>query len=323
MEIRPIEIQWNDNLSIYASEAFLKSICGDYGWIGGFPGDGDGNARCVLPFTVIGKPFFRLIRFRSETIALGPLTLEEEKSFLADVVRYFRSKGADAVVPASNNALFRTCPDDAAKVPYGTYVVDLTNEENVLWDNLHSKHRNVIRNAMKKGVQICRGREHSETAYEMVKSTLKRSSMKFMAPATFRKLIEQLGEHVEVFLATYKNVVQGCAIFPFSSYSAYYLYGGSADHPETGAMNLLHWEAMKYFRGRGVKRYDFVGVRINPEAGSKQEGLMMFKQRFGGELQRGYMWKCSLRPVKGALYGIGVRIMKGGDIVDIEQKRNS
>ncbi len=44
--------------------------------------------------------------------------------------------------------------------PYGTYIIDLTQPEETLWSNLHSKHRNVVRNAMKKGVEIRSGMEH-------------------------------------------------------------------------------------------------------------------------------------------------------------------
>jgi lipid II:glycine glycyltransferase (peptidoglycan interpeptide bridge formation enzyme) len=84
---------------------------------------------------------------------------------------------------------------------------------------------------------------------------------------------------------------------------------------------MLHWEAIKQFRKLGVKRYDFVGVRINPEKGSKQEGLMMFKQRFGGQLIKGYMWKYAIRPIKFAVYSIAVRLLRGGDIVDNERTR--
>ena len=130
-----------------------------------------------------------------------------------------------------------------------------------------------------------------------------------------------LGENVKIFVADYQGVVQGCAVIPFSSHSAYYVYGGSIPEPLTGATNLLHWEAIRQFRELGVKRYDFVGVRINPEKGSKQEGLMMFKQRFGGQLVQGYMWKYSLHPLKYAVYSLAVRFLRGGDIVDHERHK--
>ncbi len=86
-------------------------------------------------------------------------------------------------------------------------------------------------------------------------------------------------------------------------------------------MHLLHWEAMRKFRAIGVKRFDFQGVRINPEKGSKQEGIMHYKQGFGGTLVQGYLWKFPLRPVKSIAYSIGVRLFLGGDIIDKEARK--
>jgi lipid II:glycine glycyltransferase (peptidoglycan interpeptide bridge formation enzyme) len=138
---------------------------------------------------------------------------------------------------------------------------------------------------------------------------------------TFKHQVLGFGENVRVFIAEYEGVVQGCAVIPFSSYSAYYMHGGSISKPLTGAMNLLQWEAMCFFRKLGVRYYNFVGARINPEPGSKQEGLIMFKQRFGGELKRGYMWKYSFHPLKNYLYSIATKIRSGGDIVDQEHHK--
>jgi lipid II:glycine glycyltransferase (peptidoglycan interpeptide bridge formation enzyme) len=140
-----------------------------------------------------------------------------------------------------------------------------------------------------------------------------------MSVEAFRNYVLGLNEQVKILIAECNGTVQGCVIIPFSQHSAYYVYGGSIPEPVTGAMNLLHWEAIRQFRGLGVQRYDFVGVRINPEEGSKQEGLMLFKQRFGGQLIQGYMWKCSLHSLKFLVYSLVVRFLRGGDIVDQER----
>ena len=124
-----------------------------------------------------------------------------------------------------------------------------------------------------------------------------------------------------ILVAYYSGAIQGCVVIPFSKHSAYYVYGGSIPDPIAGATNMLHWEAIKHFRHLGVKRYDFVGVRINPEHGSKQAGLKMFKERFGGELVKGYMWKYSLKPLKFACYSLASRLLRGGDIVDCERHK--
>ena len=320
MRATQVEIDWHSGLSIYASEPFLKTVGDEYGWLGGI--DDSGKLRCVLPYTVIRKAIFRMVRFRVETIPLGEeLDVQEEKSFLNSAIEFFRSIGADMIIPATTNTIFRTYPDGAVVAPYGTYIIDLSQPEETLWKNFHSKHRNVVRNAMKKGVEIRSGMEYLNTAYELVRDTLKRSRLGFMGYETFKNFVLALDENVKIFVADQQGVAQGCAVVPFSGHSAYYLYGGSIPNPLTGATNLLQWETIRTFKKREVKRYDFVGVRINSEKGSKQEGLMRFKQRFGGQLVQGYMWKYSFHPLKFALYSLAVRFLRGGDIVDQERHK--
>lgn len=320
MKAKPIEIKWHPGLSIYASEPFLKLVGDEYGWIGGI--DNSGKLRCILPYTVVRKVIFRMVRFRVETILTGEeLDIEEERSFLSSAVEYFRSIGADMIIPATTNTIFRTYPDGAVTAPYGSFIIDLTQPEETLWNNLHSKHRNVIRNAMKKDVEIHSGAEYLDVAHELIRNTLKRSKLGFMGREEFTRFVLGLKGNVKIFVADYQGVAQGCAVVPYSDYGAYYLYGGSIANPLTGATNLLQWEAIRTFRNLGVKRYDFVGIRINPEKESKQEGLVMFKERFGGQLNQGFMWKYSLQSLKYVIYSMAVRLLRGGDIIDQERHK--
>lgn len=315
-----IDINWHPGLSIYASEPFLKAVSDEYGWIGGM--DESGQLRCILPFTIVKKMTVRMVRFRVETIALdGNFSLEDEKSFLTSAVGYLRSIGADLIIPSTTNAIFRTYPDQAIAAPYGTYIIDLRQSEEVLWDNVHSKHRNVIRNATKKGVEILEGAEYADTAYEMVRDTFKRSALPFMGYDSFRRMMDGLGPNVRTFVAQHQGITQGCAVIPFSEHTAYYNYGGSIPEPLTGATNLLQWEAIRRFRALGVHRYDFCGVRIDPEKGSKQAGLMMYKERFGPQLFQGFLWKCNMSSLKSSVYSLGVRWLRGGDLVDAERHK--
>ena len=321
MKAVPLEIQWQPENSVYASPGFLASVSNEYGWLGGR--NGGGELQFILPYTVVKQMGVRMIRFRVETMLLHPGAdgMEEEKAFLNDALRHFSSLGADVIIPASTNTLFRTYPDSAAAVPYGSYILDLTRTEEELWKRLHAKHRNVIRNAQKKGVQIISGPEHAAPAYQLIAETFKRSAMPFMDYDAFQRMMDGLGEYVKVFVALYEGVIQGCAVIPFSRHSAYYAYGGTTSAPLTGAANLLQWEAIRHFRDLGTRRYDFCGARIDPDEGTKAAGLVMFKERFGAELVRGYMWKSALRPLKAAIYGLGVRLTRGGDIVDQERQR--
>jgi len=126
MIAKRVEIDWNPALSIFASEPFLKAVGDDYGWLGGF--DHSEKLRCILPYTIVRMAaFFRLVRFRVETITLDhDLSRDEEKAFLNSAMEHFRSIGADMIIPATTNTIFRTYPDGALVAPYGSFIIDLT-----------------------------------------------------------------------------------------------------------------------------------------------------------------------------------------------------
>ena len=320
LKAEPIPINWNPDLSIFASEPFLKSVGDDYGWLGGF--DASDKLRCILPYTIIRKAIFRLVRFRVETIPVnGELPIEDENEFLNRAVDYFKSVGAGMIIPATTNTIFRTYPDGAIAAPYGTYIIDLDQSEEKIFSDLNASHRRKVRLAQKNGVQIKSGRDYLETAYTLVKDTFQRSKISFMGLSAFRRMVDGLGDHIKILVAFHEGAVQGCVVIPYSNYCAYYVYGGSILQPIAGATNLLHWEAIRMFRELCVRRYDFVGVRIDPEKGSKQEGLSTYKQRFGGQLAQGYMWKFPIKASSFWIYNLAVRMLKGGDIVDAEKHK--
>jgi hypothetical protein len=320
LKAHPLDFRWHAGLPIYASETFLAAEGDPFGFLGG--SDEQGNLQCVLPYTIIRKPGLHMIRFKTQTIPLmEELSLDTEKGFLANVVEYFRSTGADVIIPSGNTAIFRTYPEGAAAAPYGTFVKDLTKPETVLLSEIRKTYRQNIRKAEAAGVQIKCGPEYLDVSYELVSTTLQRSGSKFKSYADFKRRVQALGEHVRIFVAEHEGAIQGCMVAPFSQHTAYNCYAGSRPEPVLGAMHLLHWEAIRQFKALGVQRFDFQGVRINPDKGSKQEGISNYKQGFGGDLIQGFLWKYPLRPLKSIAYSVGVRLLMGGDIVDQEQTK--
>jgi lipid II:glycine glycyltransferase (peptidoglycan interpeptide bridge formation enzyme) len=320
LSVAPVAINWNPRLPIFAAEAFLKTVAGEYGWMGGISESGE--LRCILPYTVVRKPGVRMVRFRLETTPWqGELDQAEELSFLESVIQHFRSSDADMVIPSGNTALFRTYPAGALAAPYGTFVNDLTQTEDALMGAIRKTYRNNIRRAEKAGVQIQSGPEYFDASYQLIADTLKRSRVSFKSYDEFQRTIASLGENLKIFVAEHEGIVQGCLVSPFSRHSAYNWYCGSRPEPVLGSMHLLHWEAMRQFRALGVQRFNFQGVRIDPEKGSKQEGIMNYKKGFGGALVQGYMWKYRFHALKWAAYSIAVRLLQGGDVVDQERAK--
>src|SRR5207248_2285275 len=102
------------------------------------------------------------------------------------VVECFRNAGADMIVPASTNTIFRSYPDGAEAVPYGTFIIDLCQGEETLFAKLNSSHRRKVRLAMKAGMKVSEGPEHLECVYALVRDTFKRSSMGIMEFESFK-----------------------------------------------------------------------------------------------------------------------------------------
>ena len=320
MTARPIPIDWHPGLPVFASEAFLKAVSDDYGWLGGI--DASGALRCVLPYTIIRKGIFRLVRFRVETIPLGEvLSLQEEKAFLESCVSYLRSVGGDVVIPPTTNTIFRTYPDGADAAPYGSYIVDLQQPEDILWKNISRITRQNIGTAERDGVCTRSGLEYLDAAHALIKETFSRSKLPFMNCESLRRFMLGLGDKGKLITAEYQGVMQSCVIYAFSDYCAYAVYAGNVVPQHQGANKLVYWEAFRLFKKLGAKRFDFVGARINPEKGSKQEAINLFKQRLGAKLTQGYIWKYPLRPWRSLAYSYGVRLLRGGDIVDLERHK--
>jgi hypothetical protein len=313
----PIKIKWDSSLPIFAKEEFLRAVGDEYGWLGGI--DESGALRCILPYTILHKAGLRMVRFRNETIPCDHgIDLLEEKSFLNHVIQYFRKIRMDVIIPATNNSIFRTFPDGADAAPYGTYAIDLQQPDDVLWKNIGKITRQNISTAQKDGVLIREGLEYLEPAYNLIRETFSRSKLEFMNYDAFHRFAHGLGENGKLLKAEYQSIAQSYCLFGFSNYCAYAIYAGNIFPQHQGAIKLMQWEAIRLFRSFGVRKFDFVGARINPEKGSKQDSINMMKKRFGAILSEGYMWKYSLRPWRSFLYSIGVRLLRGGDIVDQE-----
>lgn len=229
-----------------------------------------------------------------EYISLREHHRECEKEFLNKMVSYLQNvQRVHWIGPTSTSAFFMAYPDGSEWIPFGSHVVDLQQSEETLWNNVHSKHRNVIRRAEKEGLNIVSGnsRKLLEDFAYVDKITWERSGQKGHSVSFFEKLVELYQEQIILFGIYKQDEIQGAIILQYNEQMSYYLYGGCINDVQLGAMNYLHWYAMLYLKSKGVKKYSFLGCRINEDIDSKYHTLQRFKSRFGGELVRGYMFK--------------------------------
>lgn len=322
MIYKELDNNYSKHLNIFGTQAFLSSRSSDFGWFV--------TNDFLLPYYVDKKLFFKYIVFSSEAIYLhNNLKTEDEELFLDEVIKVIKAKLSyvDFLVQPFTNVVFASFPSDAIYCEFGTYQINLIQDEDILFSNLHSKHRNVIKKAMKDGVIIKKGAEFKNEAFKLVQDTMLRQNMNAPSQDTFDNELKKLDNNLEFYVAIKDEKIQGSAIIYWNENAAYYVHGGSCENPYGGSLNLMHWEIMRDMKSRGVKLYDFVGARIKPKEGSRLEGIQRFKSRFGATMKTGYLWKYPIKPLKYKLFELLKRlffVLKRkkyiGDIIDQESK---
>jgi len=310
-------------LPITAKEDYLKSTTNfKYGW---FTSD-----EFILPYIVEKKMIFKRLVFTNESIKRGNFedsNFLKEKSFLEEVVKNIKNTSAHFVYQPNTNVVFDTFPKGSLEASFGSYQIDLVKNEEDLFANLHSKHRNVIRKAKKDGVIIKTGDDQFFDFFEVYKETMERQNLNYTSENELKKISTRLKANTLISVAYKDGKPQGSSMLLYEKgFGAYYFYGGSALRPHIGSINLMHWENIKKLKNEGVSFYDFVGARIKPKKGSKIEGIQKFKERFGGKMKKGYLWKYPSNNVMYKLFYLGAKVnalihkrVYKGDIIDQER----
>lgn len=183
------------------------------------------------------------------------------------------------------------------RIPFGRHVVDLTKTEEELWKGVHSKHRNVIRKAEKENVVIRKGSGEWIDAYVKLESeTSHRTGRSASGKAYYARQIQAMADKIIIYIADKEDTPQAGGIFYYNERCCYYMYGATGKNAVNGSANELIWRVMLDMKKSGVEEFSFVGCRINEDTDSKYHGIQKFKERFGGDLRKGYMFRYENKP---------------------------
>ena len=290
---------------VFASQEYLSSLTSDFGWLS------DGEQ--YISFVIKKKWIFKILIFTSSPFNDFSDKDFDSKKFIKDCVDFAKIKlKIDYIQKPPTNVFFESIPSNVKSIRFGTFQIDLRKTEDTIFSELHGKHRNVIRKAIKEGLFVKKNNKKDVNVLNLINDTLMRQNLPKLNIDLFDNSITF---YYSVF---HNNLIQGAAIFFWSAEGAYYMYGGSIKKPKTGAMNLLHWEAIRFFKSIEVRKYDFVGARNTIKKNTKIAGIQKFKERFGGEKKMGFTWKKTLT-IKGLIYENLVRfktLSKNIDIID-------
>jgi lipid II:glycine glycyltransferase (peptidoglycan interpeptide bridge formation enzyme) len=310
------DLDFKELLPVVATKEFLSSKSNEYGWFI--------DENFILSYIIEKKFIFRRLIFTYNVIKKKNNSLSQ-KEFLNNVVKLSKTLNIDFIYQPYAFAIFEDIPDNCISIPFGSYKVDLTLSEDELFKNLHSKHRNVVRKAMKSELEIFQGEKYKLECFNLIKDTLERQQQPYISLKAVNTMYENFGNNIAFYIIKNEDKIEGSAIILFNEYEAYYLLAGSAIKTSAGAMNLLVWQIMLDMKGKGVNSFDFVGARINPKG--KFEGIQRFKSRFGSTMKEGYLWKIPIKPFKYKLFRFVTWLYYKlkrknylGDIIDQELK---
>lgn len=178
-----------------------------------------------------------------------------------------------------------------------TFMLDLTKTEDELLKNMHQKTRYNIKISQKHNVDV--KIDNSNKAFEeyikLTKETTKRQKFYAHDEKYHRLMWETLGNKeydknkliAHLLIGKYnKKTLTSFILFTFKD-TLYYPYGASSEeHRETMASTGVMWEAIKFGKNLGLKKFDMWGAANipDPKPNDPYYGFHRFKQGFGAQL---------------------------------------
>ena len=161
-----------------------------------------------------------------------------------------------------------------------TVAMDLTSED-VIWTNIHSKNRNMIRKAEKNGIEIKHGQglELFDEFIKIYNATMDKDNAEeyyYFKPEFYRSIHEDLKDNYEMFWAEYEGKIIAMSIMIFANGRLnYHLSGSDIEYRNLAPSNLLLYKAALWGCEKGMKTFHLGGG-----VGSGEDNLYKIKAAF-------------------------------------------
>ena len=161
-----------------------------------------------------------------------------------------------------------------------TVTMDLTSPE-VIWGNITSKNRNMIRKAEKSGVRILHGKEKDlfvdfKRIYDATMERDHAEKYYFFSKDFYDSIYHDLKDHYEIFYAVLEGRIIAMSIMIFANERMHYhLSASDVDYRHLAPTNLMLYQAALWGCEQGFKTFHLGGG-----LGSEEDGLYKFKAAF-------------------------------------------
>lgn len=149
-----------------------------------------------------------------------------------------------------------------------TAVVDLSQSQEWIWERVvHSKRRNMIRKALKSGVEVEISGPELFPHYRTLMAAGGRTTERESKPAEYYRQVVDLyfkrGQAVILLARSGKEILAGIIVVGNKNFMHYWQGIGRKDAPNLGQGELLQWEAIKWALRQGCRYYDLCVVELD------------------------------------------------------------
>lgn len=194
----------------------------------------------------------------------------KEENIVDNFVRYH---------PLLKNAEYMKDVSDVIDLGH-TIAMDLTSQD-IIWNNIVSKNRNMIRKAERNGVEILHGQgmELMDQFIELYNSTMRKKNADeyyFFKRPFYESIDRDLKKHYEIFYAMYEGRSIAMSIMIFANGKLSYHFSGSdMEYKNLAPSNLLLYKAALWGCENGYRSFHLGGG-----VGSGEDSLFKFKAAF-------------------------------------------
>ncbi len=165
-------------------------------------------------------------------------------------------------------------------------VLDLEKSEEELLKGMRQRLRRALRKAEKNGITVETSTDPARVAefYQIQLQTAKRHDFTHFGEEFLRKQFEAFSadNSAVLYTARYKGEVLAQNFMIFYGSEASYHYGVSTElGTKLSGAPLLHMQAMRDARDRGIKRYNLWGIVDENDTKHRFYGVSVFKRGFG------------------------------------------
>lgn len=158
--------------------------------------------------------------------------------------------------------------------------MDLASPD-IIWNNITSKNRNVIRKALKNGVQIYNGRfpevyEEFRKIYNLTMDKDDAEPYYYFEPGFYQSLLNDLPYNAQVFFAVKdEKIIAASIMLAANGMMDYHLSGSLREYSSLAPTNLLLYRAALWGNANGYKT-----LYLGGGVGSGEDSLFRFKRAF-------------------------------------------